>query len=319
MLFERFPSPPVVGRAAWHPRPTVDDRAAWLAVPERPRRTVLEAARGPLSEPWEALPVTGYLAYPRTGDRAAFESRYFARRTRLTTLVLAECLGDTGAFLDRIIEGTWLVCEESSWLLPAHVFRQKAGHGLPDVAEPIIDLFVAETGAALAWTAYLLGARLDAVSPLLTARIRREVDARLLVPFLARDDFFWMGFDTAQDRPNNWNPWIISNLLCAAGLLEEDDTRRVAIVARCMRCLDNFLGPYPQDGGCDEGPNYWTRAAASVYDCLETLESLSAGRVSIWGDPLIAAMALYVRDVRIAGSWYVNFADSPALVKLPPI
>jgi hypothetical protein len=295
----------------------VDDRAAWLAVHERPRQAVLASARGLPAEPWEALPVTGFLAYVRIGDRAAFEARYFARRTRFITFVVAECLEDEGRYLDRVIEGAWLLCEESSWCVPAHQGAQKAGHGIPDVTEPIIDLFSAETGAALAWTAYLLGARLDAVSPLVTARVRREVQARLLMPFLERDDFWWMGFDPAQDRPNNWNPWVLSNLLCAAGLVEEDDARRQRLVARCMRSLDTFLDPYPRDGGCDEGPSYWSRAAASVYDCLESLESLSAGRVSIWQEPLIAAMARYIRDVRIAGTAYVNFADSPALVTPP--
>ena len=61
---------------------------------------------------------------------------------------------------------------------------------------------------------------------------------------------------------NNWNPWIASNWLAAVLLLEDDVDRRNRAVYKILRCLDNFLNPYPDDGGCDEGPGYWTRAGA---------------------------------------------------------
>ena len=57
----------------------------------------------------------------------------------------------------------WLLCEESTWCLPAH----QPGPGLPDPDKPHVDLFAAETAALLAWTALLTGEH--------EARIRREV------------------------------------------------------------------------------------------------------------------------------------------------
>src|SRR5262249_49380110 len=153
---------------------------------------------------------------------------------------------------DEIVNGIWLTCEETFWGVPAHLGAQKAGTGLPDVAEPIVDLFAAETASLLAWTEYLVGDSLAKVSPLVPERIRLEIDRRVLTPCLVREDFGWMGF--SGPPPNNWNPWIASNWLTSALLIEPDEKRRHAHVVKILRCLDNFLSGYAEDGGCDEGP-----------------------------------------------------------------
>jgi hypothetical protein len=145
----------------------------------------------------------------------------------------------------------------------------------------------------------------------------REAEARIIQPFLTRDDYWWMGFDPTLGRPNNWNPWVNGNVLACACLLEEDPARRTAVVTRAMKSLERFVDPYPADGGCDEGPGYWSRAAGSVYDCLETLESVSGGVVRVWDVPLVREMGRYLPRARIAGDFYVNFADASA-VCIPP-
>jgi len=154
-------------------------------------------------------------------------------------------------FLDAIANAAWSICEESSWCLPAHIAAQKAGSGLPDTTEPVVDLFAAETSALLAWTHYLVASQLKQVSPLLPPRIEREIQTRILTPALERDDFWWMGF--TEREVNNWNPWINANWLASVLLIEVDETRRRTSVAKIMRSLDRFITPYPQDGGCDEG------------------------------------------------------------------
>ena len=108
----------------------------------------------------------------------------------------------------------------------------------------------------------------------------REVNRRILTPNLERDDFWWMGF--RGGRINNWNPWINSNWLTVVLLLEQDEERRMQAVYKIMQSLDLFIDSYPDDGGCDEGPGYWGRAAGSLYDSLELLHSASEGRISIY-------------------------------------
>ena len=119
-----------------------------------------------------------------------------------------------------------------------------------------------------------------------------------------------------NDRPvNNWNPWIHSNLLTCALLLDADPARRARTVYKILTSLDRFLDSYHDDGGCDEGPGYWGRAGASLFECLDLLHSASGGGLNYFDLPLVRQIGAYIYKVHIAGDWYVNFADAPAKVK----
>lgn len=303
----------LVPRADWHPFPAFADRAAWDALPIAARTSLVAHGEAALAKPLPPLPATLYLRYAREGDRGRFEGPYFERRRRLHQLVLAECVEAQHRFRDAIADTLWAICEESTWCVPAHVGGQKAGVGLPDVEEPILDLFAAQTGSSVAWTLYLVADELDAVSPLLRRRAAAEVNRRVLTNYLGRD-YGWMGFGSRNpaNRPNNWNPWINGNILTAALLLEPDPARRVAIVHRALRSLDRFLQPYPSDGGCDEGPGYWSRAGGSVLDNLDLLHSATAGRLDVFGNPLIREIGRFIHRVHIAGDWYVDIGDCSA-------
>jgi len=299
-------------RERFHPFPAVSERAAWEALPADARAALLEAGERQLKTGWEVLPATLFLEYRRTGNRSHYQEVYDRRREKLQSLVMAECMEGKGRFADEIANGVWLTCEETFWGLPAHLGAQKAGTGLPDVNEPIVDLFAAETSSLLAWTGDLVGDLLASVSPLLPERIRQEIDRRILTPCLVRDDFGWMGF--AGRSVNNWDPWICSNWLTSALLVEPNAERRQAAVGKILRCLDNFLNSYADDGGCDEGPGYWGRAAASLYDCLELLHAATAVQCNGFTLPLVHEMGLYICRAHIANEWYTNFGDAPARV-----
>ena len=302
----------LISRPDWHPYLPASSREAWASVPVEQRQDILTLGQEALETPWPNLPATLYLRFVRDGDRAAFEAPYFLRRRLLAHLVLAECVEGQGRFLDPIADAAWSISEESSWCLPAHIAAQKAGSGLPDTAEPIVDLFAAETSALLAWTHYLLADQLAQVSPLLPPRIEAEIQTRILTPALEREDFWWMGF--SEREVNNWNPWINANWMVSVLLIEADEARRIDSVAKIMRSLDRFITPYPEDGGCDEGPSYWTRAGASLYDCLELLYSASGGKINVYNNPKIQNIGRFVYRAHIAGDYYVNFADAPAIV-----
>jgi hypothetical protein len=299
-------------REKWRPFPSAAERGPWEALPPDARATVLEAGERESKSDWPSLPAAVFLEYQRNGNRTRFEALQFGRRNRLRDLVVAECVEGRGRFLDQILNGLWLTCEESFWGLPAHLSAQRAGNGLPDTSEPIVDLFAAETGSLLAWTDYLLGPHLEKLSPLLRPRVRSEVQRRILTPCFERDDFWWMGFDLGTHAINNWNPWINSNWLACALLMEPDAGRRAQTVQKILRSLDVFLDSYAPDGGCDEGPTYWGRAGASLFDCLELLHSASAGSIDFFGDPLVKEIGLFPVRVFIAGDRYVNFADASA-------
>ena len=141
-------------------------------------------------------------------------------------------------------------------------------------------------------------------------RIVREVEARVLEPYRTFDDWRWLG---KVHRPvNNWNPWIHSNVLTASLLLEPDPESRTQTVLRVIQWLDVFLDGYDDDGGCDEGPGYWGRAGASLFDCLELLSSASEGALNAYDQPLIQDIGRFIYRVHVADPWYVNFADASA-------
>jgi len=303
-------------RDRWHPFPRAGERAAWEAIPGEAREAIIHLGEEYSSQEIPHLPATLYLEYRRTGNRSRFQDRWFERRKMLQGLVLAECAEGKGRFLDPLADIIWAICEESSWTFPAHIGAQKAGVGLPDTTEPIVALFSAETASALAWTHYLLREGLDTVSRQICPRILREVDGRILTPYLERRDFGWMGFNRSG-RPNNWNPWINSNVLASALLLERDESRRLEITHKVLRSLDNFLVPYPADGSCDEGPSYWGRAGASLFDNLELLHGATAGKVDIYGDRVIQEIGRFILRAHIAGDYYVNVGDCDARIRIP--
>lgn len=305
----------LVAQSEWRPFPRAEERAGWVSLPQKVRNDIVRRGEQYLNFKWPSLPATVFLEFERTGNRSNYQNLCKKRRTALASLVLAECMEGRGRFLDDIVNGIWAICEETYWGVPAHLNIQRRGHGLPDANEPTVDLFASETGSLLAWTHYLLGSQLGKISPLVPERIESEIQRRILVPCLERDDFWWMGFRPNQVI-NNWNPWVNSNWLTCTLLIEEDESRRNQAVAKILRSLDVFIDSYPEDGGCDEGPGYWNRAGASLFDCLELLYTGSNGAVDVFNEPLIKAIGRYILYAHIFENYFINFADAAAIVNL---
>lgn len=303
----------------WHPFPSCEDRADWNALPADATRELLAQAQKLLGTPWPTLPASVFLDFARNGNRSRYESLYFARRGRLAAFALAECIEDKGRFLDEVLNGLWLICEETFWGLPAHLSLQKAGNGLPDASEPVVDLFAAQTASTLAWTRYLLAPRLARLSPLLDGRLQDEIERRILTPAFTHDDFWWMwkGNSGSGARLNNWNPWINSNLLTANLLAEPDAERRARAIHKLCRSTDAFLADYSEDGACEEGPGYWGESAAAYFDLCAQLVSAVRGAPALLADPFLRRMTHYPVDIHIAGRYSVNYGDATALAGAP--
>ena len=303
-------------KSEWQPLARVRDRDLWKTVPQTAQEALLKQADSFLNKEVPGLPATLYLEFNRNGNRSHYQNVWYDRHNMLHTLVLGECFEDKGRYLDAITNCLWAICEESSWTWPAHIDRQKAGFGLPDTTEPVVALFSAETASSLAWTVYLLKDRLDTVSPLICERVTREIDQRILTPYLERDNFGWMAFGarTKENRPNNWNPWINSNVLAAALLVEKNQDRRVELVHKVLRCVDNWLVPHPADGSCDEGPGYWGRAGASLFDILDLLFRATDGRLDVFEKALIKEIGQFIYRAHIADDYFVVVGDCDARI-----
>ena len=289
--------------------------AAWKNIAPAHRAEILALAERYRQTPYPMRPASGFLDFVRTGSRSADEDPYFLRRRKLCAAALHSCLTDD-ALTDEVLDGIWCVCEETSWVISAHNVNPIPGAPaaadmpLPDPEKPYIDLFAAQTGMILSFVSRMLEKKLDAVSPVITGRITREIDRRILVPFMERDDFWWMGF--RRKDLNNWTPWIISNVMVCAFLRGMEPEALARLLDRACRMLDRWLEVMPADGGCDEGAGYWNMAGGALLDCLEMLENASDGRFTFWHGEKLRNILSFPGRAEIGSGWFMNFADCDA-------
>lgn len=289
------------------PYPTMADRDRWSKVEPRDATDVLATAESFRAEPWPVLRAQDFARFTHDGDRIVYEKPYFVRRTRLTAAALAACLTGDHQWVVEALDGIWLILEETTWTLPAHTWTAHSRPGgLPASDDGDLDLFCAETAGMLAWISHLLGDQLDGVSPLIRERIRAEIRRRVIEPFLGDRTWVWR-----TSPVNNWNPWIHSNVLAAALLVELEPAIRQQVVTRAIEGLEQFIADSPADGGCDEGTTYWSRAGGSLSDCLWLLYDISGGRIDGFGHPIVIGAARYLPSMHMGATWVVNFADGP--------
>ena len=196
------------------------DRASWESLPGAPRWAAAGQAALADAQNTPELPLSLWLQFTRSGDRAKWEHAYFARRRTLCALAMAEAVTNRGTYLPALADLAWRICEESAWQLPAHnsYIRDTPQLPLPDVTRPIVDLFAAETGALIATVCGLLGAargrapRADTLPhrALLVDGQRRRTDVQL--------DALVYPERTAGRRPVR--PCRGPARLCAAGRLQ---------------------------------------------------------------------------------------------------
>ncbi len=297
---------------AWHPYSRWGERSGWDAVPVDIRSRIIAQAEADQKAGWSAIVATSFLEFKRNGNRSRYEAQSFGRRDHLKSLVLAECLEGKGRFMDDIANGVWLICEESFWGAPAHLYMQKAGPGLPDITDPVIELFGAETVQLLAWTKYLLAEQLDGVSPLINKRITIEAERRILTPARERNDFWWMGFEPNRRtaRLNNWTPWINSNLMVANLILEEDPKLRVIEATRILKSLDAYLNEYWPDAGEEEGPGYFSASPMCYFEAVSMIDAATGKLSNILANPFIDAMGRYILNAHICDDNYIDYGDA---------
>ncbi|ABC94205.1 hypothetical conserved protein (plasmid) [Rhizobium etli CFN 42] len=297
------------------PGAVYSDRERWNGVPQAVRDVVVRDAEATLARTWPLITAADYREYTATGNRSRFEVLYFTRRRMLNDLVLGELVEGSGRFLPGIVDGIFLIAEESGWQLPAHNAYGRGGPRLPlpDSSQPVVDLFAAETAALLATIVALLGDALDGISPEIAARVKREIEVRILTPYLGRH-FWWMG--DGDERMNNWTAWITQNVLLTTFSLKTDQPTRRAVTEKALGSLDAFLKDYAEDGACEEGVVYYRHAALCLHGALTVLDSVAPGLFDkVWRQSKIRNMAEYIANMHVADRYYFNFADSSAVVE----
>lgn len=289
--------------------PAANHRVVWDGLPEGVRTALIRRGEEYLGWRWPVMTCGDYLTFSRTGDRSRYERKCHPRQQALCALALAECAEHRGRFLDDLIDGIWFVCEESGWQLPAHnsYVRDTKPLPLPDTARPVPDLFACESAANLSLIQALLGEELEEQAPGLCQRIRREVDARVVAPYL-REHLWWMG--NGHEPVNNWTSWCTQNVLLAVFASGYDQDVKHRVVKQAVYSLDCFLNGYGPDGCCEEGAEYYHHAGITLWGALEVLDQVSGGVFTpLFREEKLRNLASYIVNVHVDGDYYLNYAD----------
>lgn len=298
----------------WVPYPAYQDRQGWDQFLGSHKDGIIRNGEKYLGFTWKVVKAMDYMEYERSGNRRIMEDPLGENNKAIGALVMAELAEGKGRFIDEIINGVLQACEMTSWALSAHLASyQKTHRAFPDHREQILELTQGNMAQMFSWTYYFLHQEFDKVDPIISVRLRKELQERELDPYLQRDDFWWMAF---QYKPgmiiNNWNPWCNFNALTCFLLLENDRDVLAKAVYRTMTSVDRFLNHVKADGGCEEGPSYWGHAAGKLYDYLQMLSLGTGGKVSIFDLPQVKYMGEYIVRSYIGDGWVVNFADASA-------
>ena len=298
----------------WVPYPAYSDREGWNSLlNDEDRQTLINAGEKMLDYRWQVIRATDYLEYERSGERNIMQNPYEANRKAINMLMMAELAEGKGRFVDQLINGVFFSCEMTSWVLSAHLPRQSTKRSMPDWREQIIDLGSGNYGSMLAWVYYFFHDTFDKADPVISLRLRHELQERILDPFMENDREWWMAFHWKPGEIiNNWNPWCNSNVLQCYLLLEENRDKLTDAVWRTMQSVDKFINFVKSDGACEEGTSYWGHAAGKMYDYLQILSDGTNGKVSLFNNPMIRRMGEYISRSYVGDGWVVNFADASA-------
>lgn len=295
--------------------PCASDRSAYDNLYKEDKEKAVKNAEKYLGFEFKAIPITAFMEYSRTGNRSNFESLNFSKRYALNALIVGECVENSGRFLDDILNGIYSLCEESAWQLPAHnsYIRDTPSFNLPDVTDPVIDLFAAETGALLSMAKYLLFDDFEKINPFINKMIDSILEKRIYTPYINRH-FWWMG--NGDEKMCNWTVWCTQNVLLSVFLNKNtSDELRRSVFKKACKSIDAFLKDYGVDGCCDEGAHYYRHSALCLFNCAFILNNVTGGFFdSVFNEEKIKNIATYIFNVNIEDKYYFNFADCSAVI-----
>ena len=272
--------------------PKADDPFWRDSIPVEMRQSYIQYGEQYLGKPWTVLPWTVFAENKINGNRVNYEKLCFEKRRQMAALVMAEIMEGKDRFISDIIDGVGSFCEETWWGIPAHYSK-----AIPLAELQEVDLFNAETASLIVWTRYMLEKQFNRFSADLCKRIDSEIERRILNPAV-KGNYWW------KTAGMNWNPWICSNWLTCVLVCEKDEARKAEAITQIKKATQAFIDAYPEDGGCDEGPGYWDRAAASMFEVMRLLPDFSGNSEKV------RRMAAYAYKTYIGNDYCVNFADA---------
>ena len=280
----------------------ISNRAAWRALSQQPEfARAIEQAAALAGKPIPAQPDDLYLDYSRTGNRDHWQKVALNRRGMVQTFVLAECIENKGRFLAPLEKLITVLCEEKTWVYPAH------DRGLKNFREQDteIDLGSSTLGWDLATANRLLG---DRLTPKMHQLIRDNLERRIFKSFRdsvrgTRGGNWWM------TGKNNWNAVCLAGVTGAALATLDSPGERAWFIAATEDYIRNFLSGFTADGYCSEGVGYWNYGFGHFALLAETVRRSTGGKLDLLADPKATRPALFGARTEILADIYPSIAD----------
>ncbi len=267
---------------------------------------------------------TLYREFERSGERKNYERVYFARRSMLTHAVLEVILGDHST-LDVVQDLLWSICEETTWVLPAHEEQgpdywdlRPSPRQIPYGAHTLltrdpdsIDLFAAETGASLAEAVHFLG---DRLAPEVVQRVRQEVERHIFKPYLAHGRKHWW-----YKGALNWNGVCNGSIGLAFMRLEWDPETLAEAIVQVLEGLEAYIATgFEPDGGSIEGIGYWNYGLMYYVTLSELLRERTHGQLDLLAAPRMRDIAAYAPGMALSTGVYMAFGDATEELAVTP-
>lgn len=239
------------------------------------------------------LRYTDFRRFTYDGDRDSYEKPFFQRRRIMSTAaILSLIYPEREDYMIKLMDVIFAICDEYTWCLPAHQTELGKNNNRH------IDLFAAETGFSLAEIYTLLGDRME---PLITDRIRVEIDRRIVESY-TETEFFW-------EKVNmNWASVCAGSVGCTLMLMRPDIFDEYE--KRICKTMDCFLSGYGPDGICEEGFSYWMYGFGFFTVWADMVRTYTSGRIDYFKQDKVRLIAPFLSRMYLTGPVTVSFADS---------
>lgn len=233
--------------------------------------------------------------YFDTGSRSEFENVYFNRRLRMNACTFLSLMyPEEEKYFTYLQDLLFAVLGEYTWCLPAHYSHADKDGSL------MVDLFAAETGFALAEIYTMLRDRLD---PIVGARIKNEIDRRIIKPYVTKLNRLWW-----EKGENNWAAVCVGSVGCTVMLLFPELFPELR--DRISETMECYLRGFADDGFCVEGSGYWHYGFGFFTVYADMVKKFTDSEIDYFTRPKVRAVATYIQKMFLSGHTSVSFADS---------
>jgi len=284
------------------------DRAGWERLAALPQyENAIRQAEEELKTPIPELPEELYREFSVNGNRSNYQNVYGKVRSRLSHFAFAEGIENKGRFIPALEETIRFLCDQPSWLLPAHDYDNVVYDGKMIYS----DLVSTDLGCELAVTARWFQ---DKLSPEVYQLIVDNVEKRVLIPYeqnvreqkLPKVQGMWW-----VRGSNNWNAVCHAATVGAALYLCESKERRAWYIASAEYFSEQYFLPqgFLPDGYCSEGIGYWNYGFGNYISLNAFIGEATDYKVDLLRFPIIRSIAFFAPNMELVRNQFGAFAD----------